>query len=261
MKIKIINYTFDKVAKTVTFTDYTSIRLDGVLLITNVMSNIIIYNFADPTKGGTVLTNVLTLDYDTSLMNNVDNLLIYYDDASVIQKVSEQSPLNISGLATITNQVDDATAQKQDDLKNLTSDIDALNRVTEDNLGTADLLLKAMDKNEGMPLNVVLPQNLKQEPDGGLYVADMKGPYIWQSSTASQQLIIDCTGFQSILVHKITTGVVTPYVSNDGKTWSATLAVAVSTTTPASTILTAAGMYVIPVTSKYLQLVGPASVI
>ena len=44
-KIKINNYTFDKVAKTVTFTDYTTIRLDGVLLITDVMPNVIIYNF------------------------------------------------------------------------------------------------------------------------------------------------------------------------------------------------------------------------
>ena len=118
-----------------------------------------------------------------------------------------------------------------------------------------------MDKSEGMPLQVQLPKDLKQEPDGGLYVADMKGPYVWQSSTASQQLIIDCTGFQSILIHKITTGVVTPAVSNDGKTWSATLALATATAIPAATILTAAGMYVIPVTSKYLQLVGPASAI
>lgn len=82
-KIKIDNYTFNKTAKTITFTDYTAIRLDGILLITNVTDGIIIYNFADATKGGTILTNVLTLAYDTSSMDNADKLLIYYDDTSV----------------------------------------------------------------------------------------------------------------------------------------------------------------------------------
>jgi hypothetical protein len=83
MKTKIDNYTFNKTAKTITFTDYSAIRLDGILLITNVTDNIIIYNFADATKGGTVLTNVLTLAYDTSSMDNADKLLIYYDDSDV----------------------------------------------------------------------------------------------------------------------------------------------------------------------------------
>lgn len=80
MKIRITNYTFNKTAKTVTFTDYTSIALDGLLLITNVTDNVIIYNFANPALGGTVLNNILTLDYDTSLMDNGDSLQIFYDD-------------------------------------------------------------------------------------------------------------------------------------------------------------------------------------
>jgi hypothetical protein len=79
-KIKIDNYSFDKATKKVTFTDYTTIRLDAILLITNTTHNIIIYNFADPLKGGTIATNVLTLTYDTSAMANTDKLLIYYDD-------------------------------------------------------------------------------------------------------------------------------------------------------------------------------------
>lgn len=82
MKIKINNYAFDKTAKTITFRDYTSINLDGVLLITNVVSNIVIYNFTDPLKGGTISGNVLTLDYDTSSMSNTDILQIFYDDAN-----------------------------------------------------------------------------------------------------------------------------------------------------------------------------------
>jgi hypothetical protein len=81
MKIKVQNYSFDKTAKQVTFTDYNPIDLAGVLLIVNqTYQNIIIYNFADVTKGGTAATNVLTLTYDTAAMANTDKLLIYYDD-------------------------------------------------------------------------------------------------------------------------------------------------------------------------------------
>lgn len=82
MKTKIDNYSFNKTAKTVTFTDYTNIRLDSILLITNATDGIIIFNFADPLKGGTVTGNVLTLTFDTSSMDNGDKLLIYYDDTS-----------------------------------------------------------------------------------------------------------------------------------------------------------------------------------
>lgn len=95
MKVQVTNYTFDKTAKTVTFTDYASIRLDSVLLITNVTDNIFIYNFADPTLGGTVATNVLTLIYDTSTMDDTDSLQIFYDDTDVQpSNVELQTTLN-----------------------------------------------------------------------------------------------------------------------------------------------------------------------
>lgn len=83
MKVKVNNYTFNKTTKTVTFTDYTTIRLDGILLITNVTDNIIIYNFASPTLGGTVSGNSVTLTYDTSEMDNTDKLQIFYDDETI----------------------------------------------------------------------------------------------------------------------------------------------------------------------------------
>jgi hypothetical protein len=95
MKVQVTNYTFDKTAKTVTFTDYTSIRLDSVLLITNVTDNVFIYNFADPTLGGTVATNVLTLTYNTATMDDTDSLQIFYDDGDV-------QPAN-AGLQTTLN--------------------------------------------------------------------------------------------------------------------------------------------------------------
>jgi hypothetical protein len=80
MKILVENYTFNAGTRQITLTDYTSVNLESFLLITNVTDNIIIYNFADPAKGGTVSTNVLTLDYDTTAMSNGDTLQIFIDD-------------------------------------------------------------------------------------------------------------------------------------------------------------------------------------
>lgn len=80
MKKLISNYTFDASAKTITFTDYTSISLERILMITNSTDNLIVFFFDDPTKGGTVSGNILTLTYDTSTMSDSDDLQIFYDD-------------------------------------------------------------------------------------------------------------------------------------------------------------------------------------
>lgn len=86
MKTLVPNYTFNASAKTITFLNYPSISLDGLLLVTNTTDNIIIYNFASAGKGGTVSGNVLTLDYDTTSMDNSDNLQIFYDDPSTTDR-------------------------------------------------------------------------------------------------------------------------------------------------------------------------------
>jgi hypothetical protein len=122
MKTKIDNYIFDKTAKTITFTDYTSIRLDAILLITNVTDGLILYNFADPTKGGTVLSNVLTLVYDTSAMSNTDKLLIYYDDSTTELATDESIKL----LRTIAKLLEPSSIQ----------DIRQRQRVVLDGIGT-----------------------------------------------------------------------------------------------------------------------------
>lgn len=79
MKTLVKNYIFDKTNKKITFSDYASIILDQILLITNVTDNIMIYNFANSSLGGTVSGNVLTLTYDTSTMNDTDSLQIFID--------------------------------------------------------------------------------------------------------------------------------------------------------------------------------------
>jgi hypothetical protein len=80
MANRIKNYTFDKTAKTVTFTDLTTVELARIALIVNVTRGITIFDFSQPTAtlGGTVGTNILTLSYDTSAMANTDKLAIFY---------------------------------------------------------------------------------------------------------------------------------------------------------------------------------------
>jgi hypothetical protein len=88
MKIVISNYTFDASEKTIIFNDYTAITLGNIFLITNVHNdqNTIIYQFNKLGKGGTVTKNVLTLDYDTDAagMDDTDELMILYEDPSII---------------------------------------------------------------------------------------------------------------------------------------------------------------------------------
>jgi hypothetical protein len=82
MKQIIKNYGFNAGAKSVTFTDFATISLDRILLITNVSSNTVIYQFNDTNLGGSVSGNVLTLTKDTSAMSNSNKLQVIYDCAS-----------------------------------------------------------------------------------------------------------------------------------------------------------------------------------
>lgn len=74
------NYTFDTVAKTITLTDIATARLDKLMLITDVTTNRILYNFADSTVAtASVATNVITLSALQGGENNTDKLQIIYD--------------------------------------------------------------------------------------------------------------------------------------------------------------------------------------
>jgi hypothetical protein len=81
MKKLVTTYTFVPAAKTIQLTGYASVSLKGLLLITNVTHNIIIYHFANPALGGSVVGNTITLDYDTTTMDAGDDLQIFYDDS------------------------------------------------------------------------------------------------------------------------------------------------------------------------------------
>lgn len=89
----VYNYTFDASAKTIRIYDNVSIK--KLLLITNVTDNVIIYNFADTTKGGTTSFNPLTeetsivLDYDTTSMSDSDQLQIFIEKEEIAFEPSE----------------------------------------------------------------------------------------------------------------------------------------------------------------------------
>ena len=80
MKSILKNYTFNTSAKTITLTDISTIRLDRLLLITDVTINKILYNFADSTVAtATVATNVVTLSALQGGESNSDKLQVIYD--------------------------------------------------------------------------------------------------------------------------------------------------------------------------------------
>ena len=73
------SYSFNKTAKTITFSGFTP-SLERILLVTDTTNNTIIYQFNDATKGGTLSNNILTLTYDTTggTFANTDKLQIFY---------------------------------------------------------------------------------------------------------------------------------------------------------------------------------------
>ena len=102
MKIRITDYVFDASAKTVTSSSFDG--LEGILLITNVTDNVIIYNFADPLRGWVLVGTTLTLVYDTSTMSDSDSLQIFYDDGVSISTSSKQDTQTtlLQGIAGFT---------------------------------------------------------------------------------------------------------------------------------------------------------------
>lgn len=89
MKVLFENYSFNATSQQITFNTTDVISLEDLLVITNVTDNVIIYNFADPTKGGTISNNVLTLTYNTTGMSNTDKIQIFLDNT--LSPASEES--------------------------------------------------------------------------------------------------------------------------------------------------------------------------
>ncbi len=94
------SYTFTPASGNITLSGLETINLEDLVLITNATSGSIIYNFASPTQGGSISSNVITLETNTSAMYSTDNLqiLVEYGEPHIdfdigAMKVSDISPL------------------------------------------------------------------------------------------------------------------------------------------------------------------------
>lgn len=79
---QIKNYTFDASLGKITFTDEASIELENIKPIINVTRGKTLFNGVNSDLGGSVSTNILTLELDTSAMDDSDDLSVYYDDGT-----------------------------------------------------------------------------------------------------------------------------------------------------------------------------------
>lgn len=82
MKQIIKNYSFNHSAQTVTLTDFSTVLLERLMLITDVTTGTILYQFNNSALGATVSGNVITLVADTSSAQDSDKLQIIYNSAS-----------------------------------------------------------------------------------------------------------------------------------------------------------------------------------
>jgi hypothetical protein len=69
-------YSFDASEQTITFSGTILYKVQ-ILSIINLVDNILIYKNNISGKDGSFLNNVLTLNYDTSNMNDTDTLQIF----------------------------------------------------------------------------------------------------------------------------------------------------------------------------------------
>jgi hypothetical protein len=229
------NYLFDPALGTITFVDYPLIELEGVKLITNINDGLIIYQFNDAVKNGTVLGNTLTLTYDTSAMSVDDALMIIYEAPT---KKSSDSII-VEKLGSI-----DSTLKDTFDLVN--PDEAKLRQASYDNIGIMSRALCGAQANgrDGITgalrtqgQNIIIP--FSQDRLATVAYADVSG-LSWMS-------------FQIALVG--TSSAVQPQFSNDGVTWVASLFVSSAVvTTPTTTAVTAVGLYGCPILGKFARL-------
>jgi hypothetical protein len=107
---KILNqYSFYPNSGIIHFSGMSGLNLENFLLVTDVTTNQIIYNFASPAAGGYVsgfgggFNDALYLDYATSGLNSGDKLQIFYD--TQIEKIDKSSGYylySITGSGTST---------------------------------------------------------------------------------------------------------------------------------------------------------------
>lgn len=108
----VYNYTFDASEKTIQISGMHKLRT--LQMITNVTDNVIIYNFADASNGGSVSYNsttnftTLTLTHNTTSMSDSDELQIFIDEQEQQMDFSESliDPVHKIRVSTPENLID-----------------------------------------------------------------------------------------------------------------------------------------------------------
>lgn len=102
MKQLVRNYALSTSAKTITLSDFATISIERILLVTDVTTSATLYQF-NATTGASVTGNVLTLPSLPSGTANTDKLQIFYDVTTGDPVYDAASPLS-SGAATVSAQ-------------------------------------------------------------------------------------------------------------------------------------------------------------
>jgi hypothetical protein len=132
------DYSFNPANRTITFFN-VNLKQEQILTITNTIDGILIYVFSSPIKKGSFDGQVLTLDYNTSAMNDNDPLQIYVDMPDVQETKTILTQVNIG---------DKVLFQNYDTGELYTQDINLATVFGQRPLNTVDGYLKTKNKND-----------------------------------------------------------------------------------------------------------------
>jgi hypothetical protein len=221
------NYTFSAANQTITFSsDYLGMSLSDITYITNIKSGVatVIYDPFDVAKGGVLNGLTLTLAYNTTLMSDSDPLQI------------------IVGFTPST-----ATPQNVNVAPN--SQLDAQTELLGSISKNIDMLAKAQDQVERMPINIRDENPAKRDVNNAQVPSDCI-TFTKTLRAFTDVLLIETTGYNSIEVvfngdAALSSATISPVSSVDGVNWL--LSPYVSNN--ASTIVSIANIGVSPSTS------------
>lgn len=81
--VDIGSYSFNASSGEIIIIGLDNLKLENILLITNVTDGKMLYNFADESLRATISNNIINLTYDTSLMSDSDSIQIFIEDGLV----------------------------------------------------------------------------------------------------------------------------------------------------------------------------------
>ena len=236
------NYTFSAANQTITFSsDYLGMSLSDITYITNITSGVatVIYDPFDVAKGGVLNGLTLTLAYNTTLMSDSDPLQI------------------IVGFTPAT-----ATPQNVNVAPN--SQLDAQTELLGSIAGNIDMLARAQDQVERMPINIRDENPALRDANNAQIVSDGV-QYKFTLTGLNDDAQVDTSGYNSVefLCYGLpgANATVSPDISSDGSIWAGVPYFEFGTTTSmgasgSGLTIAAAGTrrFIVAATAKYARI-------